>query len=156
MLLSAGQKAPFFTLPDKDGNIVSIADSLGKKTILCFYPRDNSPGCIRQACAIANQYDEIKARGAEILCINKDCQSSHRRFAEKYSLPQTLLSNPIMDVIKAYGVWQQKRLYGQVAYGIVRTTYIIDEKGYIEHVFTKVKPDKSAQDIIDYLDGKKQ
>ena len=152
MLLNIGQKAPNFTLPDKDGNNVSLSDFLGKKVVLYFYPRDNTPGCTRQACAFANQYDALKSRGIEIIGISRDSVESHSKFALKYTLPHILLSDPELEVIKAYGVWQEKKLYGKLSFGVVRTTYVIDENGNIIHVMPKVKPDTNAQDIIEFLD----
>lgn len=152
MLLSVGQKAPYFTLQDKDGNTVSISDFLGKKVVLYFYPHDNTTGCTRQACGFANQYDELKARGVEVIGISRDGIVSHSRFALKYNLPHILLSNPERDVIKAYGVWQERKLYGKNYFGLVRTTYIIDENGYIIHVMPKVNPATNAKDVIEFLD----
>ena len=154
MLLNIGQKAPNFTLSDKDGNGVSLSDFLGKKVVLYFYPKDNTPGCTRQACAFANQYDALKARGVEVIGISRDSAESHSKFALKYTLPHVLLSDPELEVIKAYGVWQEKKLYGKLSLGVVRTTYVIDENGYIIHVMPKVKPDTNAQDIIEFLDKK--
>ena len=151
MLLNIGQKAPNFTLSDKDGKCVSLSDFIGKKTVIYFYPKDNTPGCTRQACAFANQYDALKAAGVEVIGISRDSVESHSKFAIKYTLPHILLSDPELEVIKAYGVWQEKKLYGKVSFGVVRTTYIIDENGYIEHVMAKVKPDTNAQDILEYL-----
>ena len=152
MLLNIGQKAPNFTLSDKDGNSVSLSDFLGKKVVLYFYPKDNTPGCTRQACAFANQYDALTSRGVEVIGISRDSAESHSKFALKYTLPHVLLSDPELEVIKAYGVWQEKKLYGKLSFGVVRTTYVIDENGYIIHVIQKVKPDTNAQDIIEFLD----
>ena len=154
MLLNIGQKAPNFTLSDKDGNRVSLSDFLGKKVVLYFYPKDNTPGCTRQACAFANQYDTLTSRGVEVIGISRDSAESHSKFALKYTLPHVLLSDPELEVIKAYGVWQEKKLYGKLSLGVVRTTYVIDENGYIIHVMPKVKPDTNAQDIIEFLDKK--
>lgn len=152
MLLNIGQKAPNFTLSDKDGNGVSLSDFLGKKVVLYFYPKDNTPGCTRQACAFANQYDALTSRGVEVIGISRDSAESHSKFALKYTLPHVLLSDPELEVIKTYGVWQEKKLYGKLSLGVVRTTYVIDENGYIIHVMPKVKPDTNAQDIIEFLD----
>ena len=154
MLLNIGQKAPNFTLSDKDGNGVSLSDFLGKKVVLYFYPKDNTPGCTRQACAFANQYDALTSRGVEVIGISRDSAESHSKFALKYTLPHVLLSDPELEVIKTYGVWQEKKLYGKLSLGVVRTTYVIDENGYIIHVMPKVKPDTNAQDIIEFLDKK--
>ena len=147
-MLEVGMKAPNFTLNDKDGNSVSLSDFLGKKVVLYFYPKDNTPGCTRQACAFAGAYGEFKARGIEIIGISKDSVASHQRFAEKYNLPFILLSDTELCAIQAYGVWQEKKLYGKVSMGVVRTTFIIDENGNIEKIMPKVKPDTNALDIL--------
>ncbi len=141
-------KAPDFTLEDKDGNKVSLSDFLGKKVVLYFYPRDNTPGCTRQACAFAGAYKEFKEKNIEVIGVSRDSVSSHVKFAEKHNLPFILLSDPDLLAIKAYGVWQEKKLYGKVSFGVVRTTFIIDEAGNIEKVMKKVKPDTNAQEIL--------
>lgn len=151
-MLNIKDKAPIFTLKDKNNNDVSLSDFLGKKVVIYFYPKDNTPGCTRQACAFANMYDSITSRGVEVIGISKDSTASHSKFAQKYTLPHILLSDPELDTIKAYGVWKEKKLYGKLSFGVVRTTYIIDENGYIEHVMPKVKPDTNAQEILEYLD----
>lgn len=150
-MLTVGTKAPGFTLPDKDGNAVSLTDFAGKKVVLYFYPRDNTPGCTRQACAFAAAYEEFKTLDAAVIGISKDSAASHRKFAEKYGLPFVLLSDPELTAIQAYGVWQEKKLYGKVSMGVVRATYIIDENGRIEKVMPKVKPDTNAAEILAYL-----
>lgn len=150
-MLETGTKAPDFTLQDKDGKNISLSDFLGKKVILYFYPKDNTPGCTRQACAFAGLYNEFKEKGAEVIGISKDSVSSHIKFAEKYNLPFILLSDPELSAIKAYGVWQEKKLYGKTSMGVVRTSFIIDEKGVIERVMPKVKPDTNAADILAVL-----
>ena len=147
-MLEAGMKAPDFTLEDKDGNKVSLSDFLGKKVVLYFYPRDNTPGCTRQACAFASSYKGFKEKNAEVIGVSKDSVASHVKFAEKHGLPFILLSDPDLEAIKAYGVWQEKKLYGKVSFGVVRTTFIIDEAGNIEKVMKKVKPDTNAQEIL--------
>ena len=147
-MLEAGMKAPDFTLEDKDGNKVSLSDFLGKKVVLYFYPRDNTPGCTRQACAFAGAYKEFKEKNIEVIGVSRDSVSSHVKFAEKHNLPFILLSDPDLLAIKAYGVWQEKKLYGKVSFGVVRTTFIIDEAGNIEKVMKKVKPDTNAQEIL--------
>ena len=141
-------KAPEFTLEDKDGNKVSLSDFLGKKVVLYFYPRDNTPGCTRQACAFATSYKEFKEKNVEVIGVSRDSISSHVKFAEKHNLPFILLSDPELEAIKAYGVWQEKKLYGKVSFGVVRTTFIIDEAGNIEKVMKKVKPDTNAAEIL--------
>lgn len=153
-MLEAGVKAPAFTLPDKDGNPVSLGDFAGRKVVLYFYPKDSTPGCTRQACAFAAAYGEFERRGVAVIGVSKDTQASHQRFAEKNGLPFILLSDPELSAIQAYDVWQEKKLYGKVGMGVVRTTYVIDENGAIECVMPKVKPDTNAADILAYLDGR--
>ena len=150
-MLEIGMKAPEFTLNDKDGNIVSLSDFLGKKVVLYFYPRDNTPGCTRQACAFAAAYEDFKAKDVVIIGISKDSVASHQKFAQKYALPFILLSDPELQAVQAYGVWQEKKLYGKVSMGVVRTTFIIDEQGNIEKIMPKVKPDTNAAEILDFL-----
>ena len=150
-MLETGTKAPDFTLNDKDGNAVSLTDFAGKKVVLYFYPKDSTPGCTRQACAFAAAYEEFKTLDAVVIGISKDSEASHRRFAEKNGLPFILLSDPELKAIQAYGVWQEKKNYGKVIMGVVRSTFIIDEKGLIEKVMPKVKPDTNAAEILDYL-----
>ena len=150
-MLETGTKAPDFTLNDKDGNAVSLTDFAGKKVVLYFYPKDSTPGCTRQACAFAAAYEEFKTLDAVVIGISKDSEASHRRFAEKNGLPFILLSDPELQAIQAYEVWQEKKLYGKVSMGAVRSTYIIDENGLIEKVMPKVKPDTNAGEILAYL-----
>ena len=150
-MLEIGMKAPDFTLFDKDGNAVSLSDFIGKKVVLYFYPKDNTPGCTRQACAFAGAYEAFKQKNVEIIGISRDSVASHVKFAEKYNLPFTLLADPDLVAIQAYGVWQEKKLYGKVSMGVVRTTFIIDEQGNIEHVMPRVKPDTNAADILAML-----
>ena len=150
-MLEVGTKAPEFTLPDKDGNNVSLSDFRGKKVVLYFYPKDNTPGCTRQACAFAGAYSQFEALGVVVIGVSRDSQASHQRFAEKNSLPFILLSDPERQAIEAYGVWQEKKLYGKVSMGVVRTTYLINEAGVIEKVMPKVKPDTNAEEILAYL-----
>ena len=152
-MLTAGTKAPDFTLHDKDGNPVSLADFAGRKVVLYFYPKDNTPGCTRQACAFAAAFEEFKSIDAVVVGVSRDSEASHRKFAEKYELPFVLLSDPELEVIKAYDVWQEKKNYGKVSFGVVRTTYVIDENGVIERVMPKVKPDTNAAEILEYLRG---
>ena len=151
MLLEKGAAAPDFALEDKDGNTVRLSDVRGKKVVLYFYPKDNTPGCSRQACAFAAAYEGFRAKNIAVIGVSKDSAASHRKFAEKYSLPFILLSDPELQAIQAYGVWQEKKLYGKVSMGVVRPTYIIDENGLIEMVMPKVKPDTNAAEILAYL-----
>ncbi len=150
-MLAAKTKAPDFTLSDKEGNAVSLADFRGKKVVLYFYPKDNTPGCSKQACAFAGAYEEFKKRDVAVVGISKDSIASHQKFADKYNLPFILLSDPELIAIKAYDVWQEKKLYGKVSMGVVRATYLIDEEGNIEHVIPKAKPDTNAAEILEYL-----
>lgn len=152
-MLETGNKAPDFTLTDKDGREVSLKDFRGKKVVLYFYPRDNTPGCTRQACAFAAVYNDFKKLDVQVIGISKDSTASHIKFAEKYSLPFVLLSDPDRKAIEAYGVWQEKKTAGKVSMGVVRTTFIIDEKGFIEKVMPKVKPDTNAAEVLACLKG---
>ena len=150
-MLEAGMQAPAFTLADKDGRMVSLSDFLGKKVVLYFYPKDNTPGCTWQACAFAAAYGEFEKKNAVVIGISKDSVTSHEKFAEKYNLPFILLSDPDLQAIRAYGVWQEKKLYGKTSMGVVRTTFLIDEKGIIVKVMPKVKPDTNAADVLALL-----
>ncbi len=152
-MLEVGTKAPAFTLPDKDGKMVSLADFAGKRVVLYFYPKDNTPGCTRQACAFAGAYEAFQELDAVVIGVSKDSVASHQKFAEKYGLPFILLSDPELSAIQAYGVWKEKKLYGKVSMGVVRTTYVIDGNGVIEKVMPKVKPDTNAEEILNYLKG---
>ncbi len=153
-MLEAGMKAPEFSLKDQHGSTVSLSDFLGKKVVLYFYPRDNTPGCSRQACAFAGAYREFQDMDVAVIGVCKDSVASHVKFAEKYSLPFILISDPELEAIKAYDVWQEKKNYGKVSMGVVRSTYVIDEQGIIEKVMPKVKPDTNAEDILNYLKSK--
>ena len=141
-------KAPDFTLKNKDGKEVTLSDFLGKKVVLYFYPKDNTPGCTRQACAFAGAYGQFQAKGVEVIGVSKDSIASHVKFAEKYNLPFILLSDPELVAIKAYDVWKEKKMCGKIGLGVVRTTFIIDEKGNIEKIMPKVKPDTNAAEIL--------
>lgn len=150
-MLEVGMKAPDFTLPDKDGNMVSLSDFKGKKVVLYFYPRDNTPGCTRQACAFAQNYSAFEEKGVVVIGVSKDSVASHVKFAEKHQLPFILISDPELVAIQGYDVWKEKKSSGKVTMGVVRTTYIIDEEGIIEKVMPKVKPDTNANEILDWL-----
>lgn len=150
-MLKAGIKAPDFSLNDKDGNEVRLSNYLGKKLVLYFYPKDNTPGCTRQACAFAQAYEGFKSKDVVVIGVSKDSVSSHKKFSEKYDLPFILLSDPEKEVIQAYDVWKEKKMYGKVTFGVERSTYIIDEQGFVEKALPKVKPDTNAADILAYL-----
>lgn len=152
-MLTAGMKAPDFTLNDQNGAPVSLSDHLGKKVVLYFYPKDNTPGCTRQACAFAEAYSAFKELNIAVIGVSKDSVASHVKFAQKYDLPFTLLSDPDLAAIEPYGVWQEKKMCGKVSMGVVRTTFIIDENGMIEKMMPKVKPDTNAAEILAWLDG---
>ena len=152
-MLEVGMKAPNFTLPDKNGSMVSLSDFLGKKVVLYFYPKDNTPGCTRQACAFALKNKEIENKNAVVIGISKDSVNSHLNFATKHNLPFVLLSDSDLSAIQAYGVWQEKKLYGKVSMGVVRTTFLIDEQGNVQAVMPKVKPDTNADEILTLLES---
>lgn len=150
-MLQPGQKAPDFTLMDQNGKEVRLSDFLGKKVVLYFYPKDNTPGCTKQACAFAAAYDAFREKDIVVIGISKDSVSSHVKFAEKYHLPFILLSDPERKAIEPFGVWQEKKMCGKVSMGVVRTTYIIDENGIVSHVMPKVKPDTNAEEVLALL-----
>ncbi len=150
-MLEAGSPAPDFTLKDKDGKDVSLKDFRGKRVVLYFYPKDNTPGCTRQACAFAGAYRQFEEKGVEVIGVSRDSAASHLKFAEKYSLPFVILSDPELEAIKTYGVWQEKKMYGKTTMGVVRTTFIISPDGIIEKVMNKVKPDTNAAEILEML-----
>ena len=150
-MLEKGSQAPDFTLNDKDGNPVSLSDFKGRKVVLYFYPKDNTPGCTRQACAFAGAYERFREKDIAVIGVSRDSVASHVKFAEKYSLPFVLLSDPELKAIEAYGVWQEKRNYGKVSMGVVRTTFIIDENSVIAAVMPKVKPDTNAAEVLELL-----
>lgn len=155
MLLEAGSKAPDFALPNQDGQEVKLSDFAGRKVVVYFYPKDNTPGCTRQACAFAAAYEEFTKLGVPVIGISKDSVKSHQNFIAKQNLPFLLLSDPDRQAIEAYGVWQEKKLYGKVSMGVVRSTFVIDENGVIEKVYPKVKPDTNAAEILEYLKGQR-
>ncbi|MBR5269211.1 MAG: thioredoxin-dependent thiol peroxidase [Anaerotignum sp.] len=152
-MLEVGTKAPDFTLADKNGETISLSDFRGKKVVLYFYPKDNTPGCTRQACAFAQNYDGFRSQDVVVIGISKDSAASHLKFAQKHELPFILLSDPELQAIQAYDVWKEKKLYGKVGFGVVRSTYVIDENGIIEKAMPKVKPDTNAAEILAYLAG---
>lgn len=147
-MLEIGTKAPVFTLPDQNGEMHSLEDYRGKKVILYFYPRDNTPGCTKQACGYSERYPQFKEKGVEILGVSKDTVASHKRFEEKQGLTFTLLSDPERKVIQAYDVWKEKKNYGKVSMGVVRTTYLIDEEGVIIRANDKVKAADDPENML--------
>ena len=154
-MLEEGTKAPEIVLNDKDGNEVKLSDFAGKRVVVYFYPKDNTPGCTRQACAFRDSFEQYKALDIPVIGISKDSESSHTKFASKHELPFILLADPDLKAIRAYDVWQEKKLYGKVSMGVVRTTYLIGADGIIEKVWKKVKPDTNAGEILEYINGEK-
>ena len=152
-MLETGIKAPDFTLLNQDGESVTLSQYLGKKVILYFYPKDNTPGCTKQACGFAQLYPDFNEKGAVILGVSKDSVKSHKKFQEKYQLPFTLLSDPELQVIQAYDVWKEKNMYGKKVMGVVRTTYLINEEGIIEKAYTKVKAAQNPEDMLEVLNA---
>lgn len=152
-MLTEGAVAPDFTLSDKDGNAVTLSAFRGRRVVVYFYPKDNTPGCTRQACAFAGAYEDFKALDTVVIGISRDSVASHVKFAEKYGLPFILLSDPELQAIQGFGVWQEKKNYGKVTMGVVRSTFVISPDGIIEKVFPKAKPDTNAAEILDYLRG---
>lgn len=152
-MLEVGQKAPEFSLNDKFGNTVKLSDFIGKKVVVYFYPKDNTPGCSRQACAFAQSNAAFEEKNTVVIGISKDSVASHLKFAEKYELPFILLSDPERQAIEAYGVWQEKKNYGKVSMGVVRSTFLINEEGFVEKIMKKVKPDTNASEILEYLNS---
>ncbi|MCR4807650.1 MAG: thioredoxin-dependent thiol peroxidase [Lachnospiraceae bacterium] len=150
-MLDIGTKAPDFALPDQNGDMHSLADYRGKKVILYFYPKDNTSGCTKQACGFSDRYPQFREKGAVVLGVSKDSVASHKKFEEKYGLPFTLLSDTELEVIKAYDVWKEKKNYGKVSMGVVRTTYLIDEEGLIVKAMDKVKAADNPQEMLEML-----
>lgn len=150
-MLEVGTKAPAFTLPDQEGKMVSLKDFKGQKVVLYFYPKDNTPGCTKQACNFGELLPQFREKGAVVIGVSKDSVASHKKFQEKFGLPFTLLSDPELQVIQAYDVWQEKNMYGKKTMGVVRTTYLIDEKGVIVKAFGKVKAAENPQQMLDEL-----
>ncbi|MGI5968704.1 MAG: peroxiredoxin [Lachnospiraceae bacterium] len=151
-MLETGTKAPAFALPDQNGDIRTLEEFSGKKIILYFYPRDNTPGCTKQACGFAELYPQFIEKDAVVIGISKDSVASHKKFEDKYNLPFVLLSDTGLDVIKAYDVWKEKKNYGKVSMGVVRTTYLIDEKGIIIKGFDKVKAAENPNQMMTILE----
>lgn len=150
-MLKEKQKAPDFALEDKDSNIIRLSDFIGKKVVIYFYPKDNTTGCTKQACSFSNLYNKFKEKDIVLIGISKDSKKSHKSFIEKYNLPFILLSDQETKVMQDYDVWKEKKMYGKTYMGTVRTTYIIDENGFIEKAMDKVNPEKNALDILNYI-----
>jgi peroxiredoxin Q/BCP len=153
-LLQAGQKAPDFCTKDQDGHEVSLSDFIGRKVILYFYPKDDTPGCTREACAFRDNFPNFKKIDAEVLGVSVDGQKAHRKFADKYELPFRLLVDEEKKIVEAYGVWGMKKFMGKEYMGTNRVTYVIDEQGAIEKVWPKVKPETHAAEVLDWLQQK--
>ena len=151
-MLETGTKAPDFSLPDQNGVVHTLKEYAGKKIILYFYPKDNTPGCTKQACGFSERQPQFKEKGALVIGISKDSVASHKRFEEKYGLDFTLLADPELEAIKAYDVWQEKKLYGKVSMGVVRTTYLIDEEGIIVKALDKVKAADNPEQMLKELE----
>ncbi len=147
-MLEVGTKAPAFELPDQNGVVHTLEEYRGKKVILYFYPKDNTPGCTKQACNFGQLYPQFTEKGAVVLGVSKDSVASHKKFEEKYNLPFTLLSDPELSCIQAYDVWKEKVNYGKKSMGVVRTTYLIDENGVIEKAFDKVNAEKNPEQML--------
>lgn len=150
-MLKTGTEAPDFALPDQNGTIQKLSAYRGQKVILYFYPKDNTAGCTKQACGFAENYPHFREKNAVVIGVSKDSVASHKKFEEKYGLPFILLSDPEKEVIRMYGAWQEKTMYGKKVMGVVRTTYLIDENGVIEKAFTKVKADKNPGQMLEEL-----
>ncbi len=151
-MLEAGIKAPGFNLPDKNGEFHTLEEFRGKKVILYFYSRDNTSGCTKQACGFGELYPQFIEKNAVVIGVSKDSVASHLKFSEKYDLPFILLADTELEAIKAYDVWQEKKMYGKTSMGVVRTTYLIDEEGNIEKVFKKVKAADNPEQMLKALD----
>ncbi|MFA6780323.1 MAG: thioredoxin-dependent thiol peroxidase [Paludibacteraceae bacterium] len=149
IMLKTGTKAPTFSLPDQNGLMHTLEEYKGKKVISYFYPKDNTPGCTKQACNFGELYPQFQEKGAVILGVSKDSVASHKKFEEKYGLPFTLLSDTELTCIRAYDVWQEKKNYGKVSMGVVRTTYLIDEEGIIVKAFDKVKAEENPAQMLE-------
>lgn len=150
-MLEIGTKAPDFTLPDQDGNMVTLSSLQGQKVVLYFYPKDNTAGCTKQACNFGELFPQFREKGAVVVGVSKDSVASHKKFQEKYHLPFTLVSDTELTAIKAYDVWQEKNMYGRKTMGVVRTTYLIDEKGIIVKAFGKVKAADNPKQLLEEL-----
>jgi|SRR5690554_202535 len=150
-MVKVGMQAPGFTLMDHKNKQVSLSDFLGKKVVVYFYPKDDTPGCTRQACAFRDAYEGFKEKDVVVIGISKDDIESHVKFAEKYDLPFILLADPELQAIEAYGVWQEKTMFGKKSMGVARSTFVINEEGKVIKVFKKANPDTNASEILEFL-----
>ncbi len=148
---NVGDTAPVFTLPTADGSTISLKDLRGKKVVLFFYPKDDTPGCTKEACSFRDNLARVKRKGAVVLGMSADSAASHKKFVDKFDLPFPLLSDESKETISAYGVWQQKAFMGRKYMGIVRTTFIIDEKGKIARIFPNVKVEGHTDEVLEAL-----
>lgn len=153
--MQIGEKAPDFALYNQENQLIRLSDFIGKKVALYFYPKDNTPGCTRQSCGFGERVGKFEEQNTVVLGISKDSVSSHQKFAQKYDFPFSILSDPELEIIKAYGVWQEKKLYGKVSMGVVRTSFLIDEQGVIVQIWNKAKADLNPQQMLDFLSGQK-
>ncbi len=151
--IKIGDQAPAFSLKNTEGKTVKLADFKGKKVVLYFYPKDDTPGCTKEACGFRDDHSELQKRGIEVLGVSADGQASHQKFTAKYSLPFSLLSDPEHEVMEKYGAWGEKNMYGKIVQGVLRSTFIIDEAGKIAHIFRKVKTDTHSQDVLAIVDA---
>lgn len=148
-MLNIGDAMPRFEVVDQDGNVVSSEDFKGKKTIIYFYPKDNTSGCTAEACNIRDNYDRFLAEGYNVVGVSKDSAASHKRFAQKYELPFTLLSDPSTQILQDFGAWGEKKMYGKVSMGTLRKTFIFNEEGILEKIIEKVDTKNHASQILD-------
>lgn len=149
-MLKVGDVAPNFKLSDKDGKVYELSSFLGKKVVVYFYPKDDTPGCRTQACSFRDNYGEFSKKGIVVIGISKDDQKSHKKFVEKHSLPFILLSDDTLEVVNKYGVYGEKMMYGKTYFGVNRVTFLINEKGHIEKIFEKANPNTNAEEILEY------
>ena len=147
-MLKVGSSAPAFKTTDADGNPVSLKDFRGQKVVLYFYPKDDTPGCTKEACSFRDAFSQFKKKGIAVLGVSPDSEASHQKFVTKYKLPFTLLADTDKAIAEAYGVWGEKKFMGRTYMGVHRTTFLIDEKGKIKKIFEKVKPEDHASEVL--------
>jgi len=150
-MLKVGDKAPDFKLKDETGREIALSDFKGKKVVIYFYPKDDTPGCTAEACSFRDVYDDLLVAGAVVIGISKDEVSSHKNFKAKYNLPFYLLSDPQHEVIEKYGAWQEKKMYGKISMGTARITYIVDQEGIIRKIFPKVRPEAHGEEVLEAI-----